>query len=1036
MNGATGQPAKSARLMTGQWLLGLALCLSLPYLFLNSQAIDRQEHERIVRQLSEMKSLNARVSEEVMGSRFGLSANYDRLVEALERLARAAQAFCDEIPPSVLPHTKRAVERFEAMMERRHDNVERFKSHNAVLKNSLSYLPTAIDHFLGAPPLPPERAELAEELRRLLRRLLQFSLTSGFEHRAGALELIGHLDIASAELESEAREAFAPVLLHARLVLKHREQVDTLVRDAYAVAGGESIEGILSAYIAEFERQERRAQRYRLGLLGVSALLALLAALGLVRQFRTSRALRETVDELNFQKFALDQHAIVSITDPGGRITYANDKFCEISRYRRDELVGENHRIIKSDEHPPEFFERMWQTIAGGETWHGEIKNRAKDGSHYWVASTIVPALDEAGRPRAYISIRTEITKRKRAEQAAEAANRAKSDFLANMSHEIRTPMNAIIGMSHLILKTELTPRQHDYLEKIHSAGEALLGIIDDILDFTKIEAGRLDMERIGFQLEEMLAGVGDVMAHRAHAKGLTLRIDAGDTPRRLVGDPLRLSQVLINLINNAVKFTERGKVAVEIREAARAGERIQLRVAVSDTGIGLSAEQCARLFQPFTQADSSTTRRYGGTGLGLSICRRLVELMEGEIRVESEPGRGSTFSFTAWLGLGSGEEDGEGESRAAVGLRERFQPTAAERAVAGARLLLVEDNPVNQQIATELLESAGVMVSVAGGGREAVELLLERVPPLEVDGVVMDLQMPGMDGFEATARILADPRWRALPIIGLSAHASAEVREHCLEAGMKEQLTKPIDPGRLFTVIERFITPGAPPPRHSGPPIPQPPLPELPGVEIEAGVARLAGNRRLYLSVVSRFATGLEEASRTIPGELARGGRETAERTAHGIRGVANNIGARAMGEAAEALERALAEGREVHCELDAFQREATRLLPLLAALEPEPDPAPEPARESVGEPPAGRGDGARLELGSALGRLRRLLAELDGEAGELFAEIRAELHRHHPTGETEELERWIMAYDYEQALEVLERVAEALDIPLKGAP
>jgi two-component system sensor histidine kinase/response regulator len=363
------------------------------------------------------------------------------------------------------------------------------------------------------------------------------------------------------------------------------------------------------------------------------------------------------------------------------------------------------------------------------------------------------------------------------------------------MSHEIRTPMNAIIGLAHLTLKTDLSHRQRDYLTKISGAAQSLLRIVNDVLDVSKIEAGQLQLEHIRFNVHTIFDDLISIVGHRLAEKGLELRMNIGpELPAHLTGDPLRLSQVLLNLTNNAVKFTPRGFVAVHARVVEQGADDVRVRFAVEDSGVGLTAEQCARLFRPFVQADSSTTRQFGGTGLGLSISKRLVELMGGDIGVESTPGRGSTFWFTVRFKRAAAVEQAPLAASAA--------PPASLR---GARILLAEDNPINQQVAVELLQGAGAVVDVAGNGAEALQSMQARA----YDAVLMDLQMPVMDGFETTRRLRAlqaAGRLPAFPILALSAHAGAADRRQGAAAGMDDYLTKPILIDALRIAFERWL--------------------------------------------------------------------------------------------------------------------------------------------------------------------------------------------------------------------------------------
>ena len=429
------------------------------------------------------------------------------------------------------------------------------------------------------------------------------------------------------------------------------------------------------------------------------------------------------------------------------------------------------------------------------------------------------PVFDEAGNPLYLIGVSVDITERKQAEhqlrelnehleerveqrtkeltqakQLAESANQAKSEFLANMSHEIRTPMNSILGMANLALIREVDPKNRDYLEKIHSSGEHLLGIIDDILDFSRLDAGKLKINTADLNLGRVLENVNNLVAGRAAAKGLKLAfdIDAG-LNLNLCGDPLRLVQILVNYADNAIKFTKQGRIAIRARKIGEDATSCLVRFEVQDNGIGMSEEEKAKLFQPFQQVDTSSTRQYGGTGLGLAICRQLAEMMpDGEVGVESVPGQGSTFWFNVRLykaGQPFCTENETGTDK---------QPAA----ISGARILLAENNLFNQQVATEFLENVGATVCVAQNGKEAIDLLAHEC----FDCVLMDIQMPVLDGFETTRLIRADPALAGMPVIAMTANASEEDRERCLAAGMNDFIGKPFRPDAFYDVIAKWL--------------------------------------------------------------------------------------------------------------------------------------------------------------------------------------------------------------------------------------
>jgi PAS domain S-box-containing protein len=1088
-------------------------------------------------------------------------------------------------------------------------------------------------------------------------------------------------------LETEAFEAVNAGNLHkAQTILKSQDYLTN--KDTYS----EGVKFFLSGLEKYISHKQKHNETQVLGIFFISIFgLVIIAAswTGItILQIRISKdnrkiyeALDETVEERTLELRKLSQAveqspSTVVITDLNGNIEYANPKFTEITGYSIEEAIGQNTRILKSGQNPPQIYKTLWDTINAGKEWRGEFSNKKKNGEVFWESASISPIKSSDGTFTNFIAVKEDITERKKTEselekaiketeitgksitglnelnktmenvqgvttlannivchiarflnvplvaffvlnrenvflrvanygyplnknlpkyfepgsgfigqaaqnmkpvmieeipeyarimlgfgeiapksilvypliyndqtigvlelgslevfsenqvnwieqasrsisavlrtildindiknneimliaseerlkaakKQAEIATEAKSDFLARMSHEIRTPMNAIIGMSQLALMTELTPQQHDYIGKVEFSALALLRIINDILDFSKIEAGKMSIELVDFNLEAVLEDLSNLVTLDAEEKGTEILFSMENgTPFSLIGDPLRLGQILSNLTSNAIKFTKDGEIVISINVISKDEEKVELKFSVKDSGVGLSEEQKGKLFQSFSQADGSTTRKYGGTGLGLVICKRLVEMMGGEIWVDSEPDKGSTFIFTALFGrqkkekrrifkpsidlkgtrvlvvddnsasreilkkalesftfkvtnVASGDEaltelkrnannkkvqpyelvlmdwkmpgmngiettkriksdpdipqpptiimvtaygreeirkqaesvdiDGflvkpvthsllfdsimdaygkSGESRSRS-IKYGVNEIREIGNIKGAKVLLAEDNEINQQVATELLKKAGLSVTIANNGKEAIKA----VEGTEFDLVLMDVQMPEMDGLEATGCIKKNPRFSNLPIVAMTAQAMTGDREKCIDAGMDDYITKPVDVNELFAKLVKWIKPkdskitdtdtSEKSFQTDEKQIEDTQLPALPGIDVEAALIRVGGNRKLYKKLLIKFRDDYSNSFHEIKNAIENNNLKDAERYAHTVKGVAGNIGVNKLQKAAGDLEDGIRkrETDRYDIMLKKYSKELNKILTTLEDLQHEGD-------------------------------------------------------------------------------------------------
>ncbi len=932
-------PNSSSYLTTNKQnsLVIATILILVALLFFKSRGISNERHQLLIQRNTQFTNLDYLIKNTLLEIRAGIVLNFDPLVEHQQSIQQLRKNYFKNIDKETQQALKPYLYSLSNSLDRRDFLLEAYKSHQAVFNNSSRYI-QFLSHELKENILEAtNQPELVEKINHLL-----FGIIESEKNNQNMRDTIDSLEGLKEKLPEEIAYQLNILLVHSNHFLTTQKETQHILKSIIHDEIPDKIKELTRAYNQYYTNQLDKAKRFQFGWVALTLVLILIIVRIFYQLTRAGNQLKKTIASLDFQHYALDQHAIVSITDVKGNITYVNQKFCDISKYTRKELIGENHRLIKSDEHDKAFYKKIWRTIANGKVWTGEIKNLAKNGTPYWVHSTIVPFLDDKQKPFQYISIRTDITDRKRIEQqlsrersfyanitealeegvyvvnrdcictyanpkseqllgwstqqmiglnfsklihykneagenifpmdqklvdsllsdqifssddtilkkedgsilpvfissvpifddhgqwdgcvitfqditklkqqqqhladaviSAEQANAAKSLFLANMSHEIRTPMNAIIGMSYLALQTDLDEQQRDYINKVNLSAEALLGLLNDILDFSKIEANKLTLESIEFDIHRTAAEVVDLLSHLSSEKQLELSYHVDQRIRHLlVGDELRIRQILINLSNNAMKFTEKGKVSIEVEQIEKSESESKLLICVSDTGIGMTEKQKNSLFEAFTQADISTTRKYGGTGLGLAISKQLIDLMGGQLEVESEVGKGSKFCVTLTLGnTNKARKEPLREEPLKVQLLNNGQQEAEKvHADNKGKLLLVEDNQFNQQLTIAILKKFGIDCDLAENGEEAVKMVNQN----KYCGILMDCQMPVMDGYMAT-RIIREQHGNELPIIAMTANVMEEDLNKAKEAGMDHHIAKPIDVKAMIATITQF---------------------------------------------------------------------------------------------------------------------------------------------------------------------------------------------------------------------------------------
>ncbi len=891
--------------LDSKYLIGMILVAILILVFFEKSQVDKKQYYTTISKLNDIKQSNSRLYDKIILIKTNNIKDFKPLEQELENIfshSNFLDNYITKLDDSLLiqqwKQYQESVKKLKTSLDILIEDIKTYKFYKKEYPSLTSYMIKQYDTY--------SNEKLSVEILKLQNLILIPSL---YDEKK-VFEQISHIKGFFNSTTIEEEKSLIELIDKTEKIIETSKQVEISEKNFNKLNLDLQLELLINRYQDYFHTLENSSAKYLIFMMLLSLFLLIWILYFITNLKQANNKIEETIHELNFQKSALDEHAIVSITDNKGNITYINEKFEKISGYSANELIGKNHRLLKSDEHDKEFFKEMWKTISSGKTWQGEVKNKSRDGSFYWVNATIVPFMDDNNKPFQYISIRTDITNRKLIEeQLVEAkvkaieSDKIKTEFLANMSHELRTPLNGVIGMANIALENEKEKKQREYLEKINSSANILLKLINDLLDYSKIEAGKLDIENIEFDIDDLLQNVADLISVKAYEKDLELIFDRDlDIPKKLIGDSLRISQILVNLLGNAIKFTSKGEISLNIKLNEKDEEKVKLVLEIKDSGIGMDENSLKNIFNSFTQADNSITRKFGGTGLGLTITKNLVELMNGEITVESEVGVGTTFilEFTfdyiedeknidysltkdlivyiydvtkpikktlknilnslkiECIFIDSLDIDFNNKKRILItenknsfesknnfsilyisnpnnfitikdeniklitkpinpsiiydsileimNLNEEIMNSLhikKSRNCENVNVLLVEDNEINQLVATTFLEGFGCNIKIANNGQEAVDMIKNQAENFDI--IFMDIQMPIMNGYEAT-KIIKTELNPNIPIIAMTANAMKDDIKRCLDAGMNKHIGKPVDKNEIEKAILTFV--------------------------------------------------------------------------------------------------------------------------------------------------------------------------------------------------------------------------------------